>query len=169
MTLLEVKKVSGHILVQGLIAGFLGGIAGSGAKLAGELVYPPRTQGQEAPPAVLAEKLAGHPLNKHQKTIATQVFHWTTGSLAGAIYGGVAEILPIATVGYGVGFGIVVLLLTHESALPLLGLDKPPLQQPLREQSSEVATHALYGFVVEVVRRWWRRRSRLTSKVAAAA
>lgn len=168
MTLLEIKKVSSHMLVQGLIAGFLGGIVGSGAKIAGELLYPPRAQGQEPPPAVLAEKLAGHPLDKQQKTVATQVFHWTTGSLAGAIYGGAAEVAPIVTVGYGVGFGIVVLLLTHESALPLLGLNKPPLQQPLREQSSEVATHALYGFAVELVRRWWRRRAKLSTRIAAA-
>lgn len=147
------------MIAKGLLAGFLGGIVGSGAKLVGEWLYPPRTQGQEAPPAVLAEKLAGHPLNKSSKTIATQTFHWTTGSLVGAVYGSVAEVAPGVTAGYGVVFGIVVLLLTHESALPLLGLDKPPTQQPLREQSSEVATHALYGFAVEAVRRFLRRRS----------
>jgi putative membrane protein len=107
----------------------------------------------------LAEKLAGHSLDKTSKTIATQVFHWTTGSLVGAVYGGVAEVAPVVTAGYGVGFGIAVLLLTHESALPLLGLDKPPTQQPFREQSSEVATHAFYGFAVEAVRRWLRKRS----------
>lgn len=163
MKFLEIKRVSGRMIAKGVLAGLLGGIVGSGAKLVGEWLYPPRTQGQEPPPAVLAEKLAGHPLNEHQKTIATQVFHWTTGSLAGALYGGIAEVAPIVTVGYGVGFGIVVLLLTHESALPLLGLDKPPTQQPLREQTSEVLTHALYGFAVEVVRRWWRKRSQLHS------
>ena len=153
--------------MQGLLAGFVGGIAGSGAKLVGEWLYPPRTQGQEAPPAVLAEKLAGHSLDKKTKTVATQVFHWTTGSLAGAFYGGVAEVAPVVTVGYGVGFGIAVLLLTHESALPLLGLDKPPNQQPIREQSSEVATHALYGFATEVVRRWLRSRKTASKTLTA--
>lgn len=141
---------------------------GSGAKLVGEWLYPPRTQGQEPPPAVLAEKLAGHPLSEQQKTIASQAFHWTSGSLAGAIYGGVAEVAPIVTVGYGVGFGLVVLLLTHESTLPLLGLSKPPTQLPMREQSSEVLTHALYGFSVEVVRRWWRKRSQRADVASSA-
>lgn len=163
---MQFKKVSRSTLAKGLLAGLLGGIAGSGAKLVGEWIYPPRTQGQEAPPAVLAEKLAGHPLSKTSKTIATQTFHWTTGSLMGAVYGGVAEVAPIVTVAYGVGFGIVVLLTTHESTLPLLGLDKPPAQQPFREQSSEVATHALYGFAVEVVRRWIRSRGGMARAAA---
>jgi putative membrane protein len=47
---------------------------------------------------------------------------------------------------------------THESTLPLLGLDKPPTQQPLREHTSELATHAFYGFAVEFVRRRLMRR-----------
>lgn len=153
------KKTNG-LVAAGLLAGFIGGIVGSGAKLVGEAIYPPRTQGQEPPPAVLAEKIAGHPLSEHQKNVSTQVFHWTTGSAMGALYGAAAVFAPIVTIGYGVGFGIVVLLTTHESTLPLLGLDKPPWQQPLREQTSELATHALYGFAVEFVRRWLMRRWR---------
>ncbi len=142
----------------GLLAGFIGGLAGSGAKLIGEAIYPPRTLGQAPPPAVLAEKLAGHALNDSQKTIATQAFHWTSGAMIGAIYGAAAEVAPIVTIGYGVGFGIVVLLTTHESLLPLLGLDDSPARQPLREHASELATHALYGFSVELVRRWLMRK-----------
>lgn len=151
------KKANG-LVATGLLAGFVGGIVGSGAKLVGEAIYPPRTQGQEPPPAVLAEKIAGHPLSEHQKNVATQVFHWTLGTGIAAVYGAAAVVAPVVTVGYGVGFGLVVLLTTHESTLPLLGLDKPPTQQPLREHTSELATHALYGFFVEAVRRWLMRR-----------
>ena len=166
MTVFEVRKVSRQVIAQGLLAGLLGGIAGSGAKLIGEWIYPPRTEGQQAPPAVLAEKIAGHPLSESNKTLATQAFHWTTGSFVGAIYGGVAEVLPAVTSGYGTAFGIVVLLLTHETTLPLMGLDKPPTQQPIHEQTSEIATHALYGFATELVRRWWRNRSHGLSTLA---
>ena len=148
------------VVLQGLLAGLIGGVAGSGAKLVGEAIYPPRTQGQKPPPAVLAEKLAGHPLSASQESLATQVFHWGTGSLLGAAYGLAAEFYPPVTVGAGVGFGMAVLLGTHESILPLLGLDKPPLQQPLREHTSELLTHSLYGFTTEMVRRWLMRRWR---------
>ena len=149
-----------RLIAKALLAGAIGGLAGGVSKIVGELIYPPRTQGQEPPPAVLAEKIAGHPLTKSQKTAATQVFHWTFSMGIGAIYGAAAEFAPIVTIGYGIVFGEVVLLTTHESTLPLLGLNEPPLQQPAREQTSEIITHAMYGFTVEAVRRWLMRRWR---------
>ena len=152
-----------RFVAKGLLAGALGGLAGGVSKLAGELIYPPRTQGQLPPPAVLAEKVAGHPLSKPVQTAATQVFHWTFSVGVGALYGAAAEYAPLVTIGYGVVFGEVVLLATHESVLPLLGLNEPPLQQPAREQKSEMITHAMYGLTVEAVRsmlmRRWRQRS----------
>lgn len=149
---------SRQLITKALLAGLIGGVVGSAAKLIGEAVYPPRTQGQEPPPAVLAEKIAGHPLTKGQKTAATQAFHWVLGTAIGGAYAVAAEFLPVVTVGYGVAFGIAVMLGTHESTIPLLGLDKPPTQQPLREHTSELATHAFYGFAVEFVRRRLMRR-----------
>lgn len=166
MTILTLKKATSRTIASGILAGFIGGIAGSGVKLIGEKIYPPRTEGQEAPPAVLAEKLAGHPLSTEKKTVATQAFHWTTGSLTGAFYGGVAEVAPVVTIGYGVAFGLVVFLFTHETTLPLLGLDKSPFQQPAREQTSELITHSLYGIGTEVVRRAIRK---LQLKISARA
>ena len=158
MSVKLIRKASGTSIAAGVLAGFIGGIAGSGLKLVGEKIYPPRTEGQQPPPAVLAEKLAGHPLTQSQKQSATQAFHWSFGSLIGAAYGAAAEVAPIVATGYGTAFGIVVLLATHESTLPMLGLDKSPNQQPLREHASEFATHALYGFGTELVRRIVRRR-----------
>ena len=157
---MEMIRQGRRMVAQGLVAGAIGGLGGGVSKLAGELIYPPRTEGQQPPPAVLAEKLAGHPLTKAQQTAATQAFHWTFSVGIGAIYGAAAEFAPIVTLGYGVLFGEAVLLTTHESTLPLLGLNKPPLQQPAREQSSEVITHAMYGFTVEAIRRWLMRRWR---------
>jgi putative membrane protein len=157
---MELMRHGRKLVAKGLLAGAIGGLAGSAAKLVGELVYPPRTQGQEPPPAVLAEKVAGHPLTKTQKTLATQGFHWTFGAGIGAVYGLAAEFSPLVTLGYGVVFGEVVLLTTHESTLPMLGLDRPPLEQPLREHTSEAITHAMYGAGTELVRRWLMRRWR---------
>lgn len=161
MRLFHLERASRQIVVKGILAGLVGGAAGSGMKLVGELVYPPRTEGQGPPPAILAQKLAGRPLSQTEKTAATQTIHWITGSLVGAVYGGLAELAPVVTAGYGVGLGWALLLATHESTLPLLGLSKPPLQQPLQEQGSEIATHALFGVSVEFVRRRIRARSAL--------
>ena len=160
---MELFPYSRRFVAKGLLAGALGGLAGGVSKLAGELIYPPRTQGQQPPPAILAEKIAGHPLSKPSQTAATQVFHWTFSVGIGAIYGVAAEFAPVVTIGYGIVFGEIVLLTTHESTLPLLGLNEPPLQQPAREQKSEIITHAMYGVTVEAVRRLlmrrWRQRS----------
>jgi putative membrane protein len=151
------------MIAKGLLAGLIGGVAGSAAKLIGEAIYPPRTLGQEAPPALFVEKILGQPLSKSQQTLASQGFHWTFGPGLGAAYGVAAEFVPQVTALYGVAFGWAVLVGTHESVLPVLGLVEPPLQQPLQEQTSEIATHALYGFVTELVRRflmrYWRRKA----------
>ena len=65
---------------------------------------------------------------------------------------------PIVTAGYGAAFGFVFQFFTHESLVPLAGLDVPPWQQPLREHTSEFFTHVLYGVATEVTRRAVRRR-----------
>jgi putative membrane protein len=157
------------MIAKGLLAGLIGGVAGSAAKLIGEAIYPPRTLGQEAPPALFVEKILGKPLSKSQQTLASQGFHWTFGSGLGAAYGVAAEFVPQVTALYGVAFGWAVLVGTHESVLPALGLVEPPLQQP----PSEIATHALYGFVTELVRRllmrYWRRKAAENEADSAAA
>ena len=138
--------------------GLLAGIIGSAAKIAGEAIYPPRTQGQTPPPVVLAERLAGHPLPHTRQLLAMNAIHFTFGALTGAIYTVAAEAFPIVTTGYGAAFGIVLQLLTHETLVPAAGLDVPAPQQPAREHLSELFTHILYGVATEASRRILRKR-----------
>ena len=145
-------------LAKGLLAGALGGLVGSGAKIVGELVYPPRTLGQVPPPVILAERMAGHPLTKAQANTSMQAIHFIFGTSVGAVYGAAAEFAPIVTAGYGAAFGFVFQFFTHESLVPLAGRDVPPWQQPLREHSSEFFTPVLSGVATEVTRRAVRRR-----------
>jgi putative membrane protein len=145
-------------LWKGALAGFVGGLAGSAAKMLAEKIYPPRTRGQKAPPIVLAEKVAGHRLNSSEKAAATQGLHWSFGPLVGAVYGAVVEYEPEVAARYGVAFGLGLNALTHEGALPLLGLTEKVKDQPRQEKWSEVASHAVYGFVTESVRRLIRGR-----------
>lgn len=142
---------------RGLLAGAFGGLVGSVAKVLGEAIFPPRSPGEPLPPAVLADKISraqtGHPVRSEAvRQTAVQGFHWGTGMLAGAMYGLLAEVFPVVRVGHGVGFGVVLLLCTHESSVPLLGLSAPPQRLPAKEHLSELFTHSLYALTVEAVR-----------------
>ena len=144
-------------LLKGFLAGAVGGLAGAAAKAAGEAVYPPRTQGQIAPPAVLANRMAGRSLTEQEEEASVQVIHWGFGALVGGVYGALAEYAPVVTGRVGVNFGLTLCGITHASALPMMGLTEKPEDQPPREHASELVTHAIYGVTTEVVRRVTRK------------
>jgi putative membrane protein len=110
---------------------------------------------------VLASRILGRPLNQEEnqeeKECATAVIHYLFGTLTGGIHGALAEDQPWVTGGAGALFGVGLLLCTHESVLPALGLSAPPLRQSRREQTSETATHLVYGLTTELIRRQVRR------------
>lgn len=144
-------------LVKGLVAGAIAGLVATAAKSIAERFYPPRTHGEKEPPAVLADKLAGHALSGETKVVATEAIHWGFGAAAGAAYGALAEFYPAATSKEGASFGLALMTLTHEGALPAMGLEAPAEEQTGRARTSEAATHILYGVVAERVRRVVRR------------
>lgn len=139
-------------LLKGMIAGLVGGLAGTAAKTMAEKIYPPRVHGEPEPPSVLADKLTGGRLHGSDKAAATEAIHWGFGALTGAAYGGLAEFYPAATAKEGASFGLTLAALTHQSALPAIGLSAEPHQQTQREQTSEMITHVIFGVVTEVVR-----------------
>lgn len=144
-------------LAKGLLAGLLGGLVATAAKTFAERLYPPRTHGEPEPPAVLAERLAGHPLAGREKAVAEEAIHWGFGALTGAAYGALAEYYPLATQKDGAAFGTALASLTHGTALPAMGLSAEPEEQTTRERASELATHVMYGVVTETVRRFVRK------------
>lgn len=139
-------------LLKGLVAGALAGIAATAAKSLSEKFYPPRVHGEPEPPEVLAEKMAGHPLDSSSKAIASEAIHWGFGAVAGAFYGALVEFYPAASAKSGASFGLALMTLTHETALPAMHLSEPADEQSPREHSSEAASHLLYGVVTERVR-----------------
>jgi len=148
---LVVKKKS---LAKGLIAGLIGGLAGAAAKTLAERMFPPRAHGE--PPELLAERFAGHKLDTHTKVVASEAIHWGLGATVGAAYGGLAEYFPAVTAKEGVSFGLALGTLTHENALPALGLSAEPENQTTRERTSEMTSHVVFGVVTETVRRFVR-------------
>jgi putative membrane protein len=144
-------------LVKGALAGLIGGLIATAAKTAAERIYPPRIHGEPEPPAVLAEKLGQPHLETTQKKAVEQSLHWGMGALTGAAYGVMAELYPSVTAKGGTTFGLALMTVTHEGALPALGLSAPPPEQDGRERRSEMATHIVYGIVCETVRNLVRR------------
>lgn len=139
-------------LLKGALAGLIGGLIATAAKTAAERMYPPRTHGEPEPPAVLAEKFGEPKEETVEKKIVEEGIHWTFGALAGAAYGVMAELYPDVTAKRGATFGLALLTVTHEGALPALGLSAIPEKQESREKRSEMATHVVYGVVCETVR-----------------
>ena len=150
MSLEQTKDTSS--LLKGLLAGAVAGLVATAAKSMAEKLYPPRTHGEPEPPDLAAEKLAGHPLDEDTKALASETIHWVFGATAGAFYGVLAEIYPQITAKNGATFGLTLMSLTHQGALPAMGLSEPHEEQTLRERSSEAATHVIYGVVTEKVR-----------------
>lgn len=150
-------KARKRSMVKGALAGLVGGIVGSGAKLLAEKVYAPRVSGQTPPPAALAERIAGHPLSAGQGRVATQGMHLAFGAIAGAVYGAAVELEPRAGAWRGAAFGLALNRVTHEGLLPKMGLAGPTLRQRTQERQSEWLGHAVYGVATDVVRRIVRR------------
>ena len=143
-------------LAKGLLAGLIAGLVATAAKSIAEKLYPPHVDGEPEPPEILAEEIAGHALDKSTSAVASEAIHWGFGAAVGAAYGALAEYYPAATDKEGATFGLALMTLTHETALPAMGLTAAVEDQSPREQTSEAASHLLYGVVAERVRSFVR-------------
>jgi putative membrane protein len=143
-------------LAKGAIAGLIGGLVATAAKNAAGKIYPPRTQRAPEPPTLLTRKGFGRELTV-KKRVAQQTMHWGLGAAAGTAYGTVAEIYPAATSKQGASFGMALIALNQDRALPAFGLFAKPETQTKREHTSELVSFVVYGVVTETVRRVVRR------------
>jgi putative membrane protein len=143
-------------LAKGAIAGLIGGIVATAAKHAVERVYPPHPRSEDKKP-LLIEASSKQRFKIARKAAASPAAHWGLGAATGAAYGVVAEFYPEATAKEGASFGMALVALTHDGALPALGLTARPEDQTMREKSSELASYIAYGVVTETVRRVVRR------------
>ena len=91
------------------------------------------------------------------KEMAAEGIHWGFGAAAGAAYGALAEFYPAATAKEGASFGMALEALTHETALPAMGLGAAPGDRTFQERASEMTSHVVYGLATEMVRRIVRR------------
>jgi hypothetical protein len=101
----------------------------------------------------ISRNLFEHELSPKEKQIAGPIVHYAYGSLVGAIYGGLAELIPGVAAGFGLPFGFVLWLLGDEIAVPALGLSKGPLEYPPEAHADALAVHFMYGFTTDLLRR----------------
>ena len=127
------QKKDGVALLKGFAAGVIGGLVATAAKSIAEKMYPPRTHGEPEPTEAMAEKISGHTLADALKGTSGELIHWVFGATAGGFYGVLAEVYPKVTAKNGATFGLTLMSLTHEGALPALGLSEPPEDQSFRE------------------------------------
>ena len=103
--------------------------------------------------AAVSRNLFDHELTEDEKRIAGPAVHYTYGSLVGAMYGGLAELVPVTSAGFGLAFGMALWLLGDEIAVPALGLGKGPMEVPVDRHADALAAHLSYGLTTDVLRR----------------
>jgi putative membrane protein len=144
-------------LARGLIAGLIAGLAATAAKALAERIFPPQPKpgpGSPIPPAkCVSAEASSSVANKKQN----EGLRWGLGAATGAAYGAVAEFYPEATARHGASFGLALEAMSHEAALPTLGLAAEPEDQTARERGSEITSYVVYGVTAELVRRLVRR------------
>jgi putative membrane protein len=105
----------------------------------------------------VSEFVLDHHLTKSEKEVVGAVAHYAMGVTSGAIYGALAEVMPAATAAEGLPFGAAVWLIADEAVVPALGLSRKPTDYPPSIHAYSIASHLVYGFTTEVVRRAVRR------------
>ncbi|HMF58696.1 MAG TPA: DUF1440 domain-containing protein [Pyrinomonadaceae bacterium] len=103
--------------------------------------------------SAISEGIFDHKLTKSEKKIAGTAVHYSLGTSVGGLYGAVAELAPEVTMGAGLPFGAAFWLVADETAVPLLGLSKPPTEYPVSMHVYALASHIVYGLTAELVRR----------------
>jgi putative membrane protein len=101
----------------------------------------------------VAETVLHTELPDEIKPAAGEVVHYGMGALSGAIYGAIAEVVPIVGAGNGLLFGAVLWWVADETAVSALGLAKKPSSYPPSTHAYALSSHLIYGFVTETVRK----------------
>ena len=159
-------------IMKGLLAGVAGGILASylmeqfqaAWEAAADAMSSDRKRaGRKSDPAtvkaanVIAKKITGRKIPRDYKPIAGEAVHYGVGATSAAVYGVLAEVAPVVTVAEGTAFGAGVWLLANELAVPAAGLSKPAREIPVTTHIYALASHLVYGWITETVRRAVRR------------
>ena len=164
-------------VVRGTLAGFLGGIAAAWVvnqyqifkrkpQPRGFLEVEPDADISSEPIAngasvAVAERVSqqifSHQLTRTERQIAAPIVHYGSSAVAGAMYGGLAEVMPSVGRGLGVPFSTLLWLGADQLVLPALGITKQPVEIPAETHAASISRRFIYGITLDISRRILRR------------
>lgn len=160
MSMNSLLKTDSYISKTGrsLISGFVGGLAGTAVKSLIEQFLPVRKIEQRSAQIKvmddLSTRITGTPISTHNEALAEQLVSLPVGGSLGAAYGyGKKDRHGLRPMD-GVIFGATTWASTHETSLPILGLEPKPTDVPVRMQMNELFAHIAFGVTTELVRHY---------------
>ncbi len=89
-----------------------------------------------------------HRLDQEQRFGLTLAAHFGYGATAGAMYAPLARIFQLPLVPGGLGFGLLVWLVSYLGWLPALGLFPPPHREAPQRIALMIAAHVVWGLAL---------------------
>ena len=149
---------------RSLISGFVGGLAGSAVKSLIEQFLPVRKIEQRSAQIKIVDelstKITGTPVSVQNEALAEQLVSIPIGGSLGAAYGYGKKDREGLRPMDGVIFGATTWASTHETSLPILGLEPKPTDVPIRMQMNELFAHIAFGVTTELVRHYLEKQLR---------
>jgi len=151
-----------RVIATSVLGGLVGGLLGAGVMsvahtLASNIQPPAATAAGDDATVKVADRISrairGRPLAEREKPSAGSAVHYGFGAVLGALYGGIAALVPSVGRGGGLLFGVAAWLGPHAIVVPALALAPSPLASPPGKEAVELVLHLLYGSTAEVVRR----------------
>jgi putative membrane protein len=141
---------------RGILAGFIGGLAGTVVKAGIERFLEVRKIDQRSAQIKVMDKfstkLLGTPIKLENEGIVEQLVNVPLGATVGAIYGYGKRDKEEINLIEGVILGATTWASTHETSLPIMGLEKSPNEIPVKTQVHELVAHVIFGVTTEIVR-----------------
>jgi putative membrane protein len=140
----KVKRSRERSILKGALAGVVGGIVGSGARVLAKRMSSPG--------------IADGATLQMEPPLETIALPWAIGAIAGAAYGVAIEIEPKAGVWRGAGFGLALRKIAPEAPSPEAATFPMSVRQLTQQRQSQWISYAVFGVVTEAVRRLVRTR-----------
>ena len=141
---------------RGLIAGILGGLAGTAVKSIVEQFLPVRKVEQRSAQIKIVDELStkilGSPISSNNEALVEQLVGFPFGASLGAAYGYGKKDKDEFKLTDGAILGATTWFSTHETSLSLLGFESKPVDIPIKMQANELFAHVLFGITTELVR-----------------
>ena len=106
----------------------------------------------------VALAVTGGPVPDRYRPASGEVVHYLLGATLGAAYGLAAEYRPGIGVGFGNAYGVAAALLLDDAAVPAAGLGPPPWRTSAGTHGYALASHLVFGTVLEGTRALLGRR-----------